>query len=122
MTPGPERVAYIGEIGPYTRANHGWPNVGPRVSIRAADGSPLARLEPSPAAGPEPGQFLSPHGIAVDSHGDLYVAEVGYTGWPSLFPDVPAPVLTCLKKYVRVEAPADADAHTGTARGTGGSR
>jgi hypothetical protein len=25
------------------------------------------------------GQFIAPHGIAVDSKGDLYVAEVSYT-------------------------------------------
>ena len=25
------------------------------------------------------GQFIAPHGIAVDSHGDIYVAEVSYT-------------------------------------------
>jgi DNA-binding beta-propeller fold protein YncE len=102
LSPGPEPVAFIGEIGPYLRGNHGWPNLGPRVSICAMDGTLLARLEPIPAAGPAPGQFLSPHGIAVDSRGDLYVAEVGYTGWPSLFPDEPAPTLICLKKYLRV--------------------
>jgi len=25
------------------------------------------------------GQFIAPHGIAVDSHGDIYVSEVSYT-------------------------------------------
>ena len=27
----------------------------------------------------EPGQFIAPHGIAVDSHGDIYVAEASFT-------------------------------------------
>jgi sugar lactone lactonase YvrE len=26
-------------------------------------------------AGAEPGQFHTPHGMAIDSHGDLYVAD-----------------------------------------------
>ncbi len=112
LSSGAEPVAFIGEIGPYLRGNHGWPNLGPRVSICAMDGSLLARLEPDPAAGPGAGQFLSPHGIAVDSHGDLYIAEVGYTGWPSLFPGVPAPTLICLKKYARVARASDGAAGT----------
>ena len=29
--------------------------------------------------GEGPGQFIAPHGIAVDSHGDIYVAEVSFT-------------------------------------------
>ena len=29
--------------------------------------------------GEGPGQFIAPHGIAVDSRGDLYVAEVSFT-------------------------------------------
>jgi hypothetical protein len=27
-------------------------------------------------ASPSPGQFVAPHGIAIDSHGDIYVGEV----------------------------------------------
>ena len=29
--------------------------------------------------GEGPGQFIAPHGIAVDSQGSIYVAEVSYT-------------------------------------------
>ncbi len=29
--------------------------------------------------GIDAGQFIAPHGIAVDSHGDIYVAEVSYS-------------------------------------------
>jgi hypothetical protein len=35
--------------------------------------------------GEAPGQFIAPHGIAVDSRGDIYVAEVSNTYWPVLF-------------------------------------
>ena len=111
LTPGPDPVAYIGEIGPYLRSNSGWPNVGPRVSICALDGSPLARLGTVPSAGTGPGQFLSPHGITVDSRGDVYVGDVGYTAWPSLFPGQPVPEpLPCLRKFVRVEVADPAQA------------
>jgi len=39
------------------------------------------------------GQFCAPHGLAIDSHGDLYVAEVTQAlpdavGWSSGLPHV----------------------------------
>ena len=33
----------------------------------------------SPEEGEGPGQFIAPHGIAVDSKGDVYVSEVSFT-------------------------------------------
>ncbi|KRA55729.1 peptidyl-alpha-hydroxyglycine alpha-amidating lyase family protein [Devosia sp. Root635] len=106
MTRGKCPICFIGEIGPYLRANFGWPNVGPRVSILSHEGTLLARIGTVPSAGTGPGQFISPHGIAADSRGDIYVGEVSYTGWPSLFPNEPIPEgLRCLQKFVKVEAP-----------------
>ena len=29
--------------------------------------------------GEKPGQFIAPHGIAIDSRGDIYVGEVSWT-------------------------------------------
>jgi hypothetical protein len=50
-----------------------------------------------------PGQFISPHGIAVDSHGDVYVGEVSATAWPQLKTDQPAPSpLPSLRKLTRL--------------------
>ena len=46
----------------------------------ARKGELLARLGNRPA-GLEPGQFISPHGLAVDSRGDIYVGEVSFTNW-----------------------------------------
>ena len=83
--------------------NRRTPNLGPRVSIMTHDGKLLSRLGVTPAAGQRPGQFYSPHGIAIDSHGDLYVGEVSSRAWPSLFPDTqpPAP-LRRMQKLERI--------------------
>ena len=35
----------------------------------------------TPMPGSKSGQFVSPHGLAVDSRGDIYVGEVRYTNW-----------------------------------------
>jgi hypothetical protein len=54
------------------------PGLGHRVSIVSREGKLLARIGDS-IEGEAPGQFIAPHGIAVDSHGDIYVGEVSFT-------------------------------------------
>ena len=54
------------------------PGLGHRVSVLNRDGELLARFG-HPDEGEEPGRFIAPHGIAVDSHGDVYVGEVSFT-------------------------------------------
>jgi len=71
---------FIGEIGPDMAVNIDLPNCGPRVSIYTSKGELLARLGHA-HAGLDPGQFISPHGLAVDRHGDIYVGEVSFTNW-----------------------------------------
>ena len=56
-------------------------NIGPRLSIVDKKGSVIARLGGEHGPGQETGRFLSPHGLAVDSKGDIYVGEVSYTNW-----------------------------------------
>ena len=103
MPPGKCPICYIGEIGPYYEFSRGAPNLGPRVTILSNEGNVIARITREPSAGTGPGQFISPHGLAVDSRGDLYVGEVCYTAWPSLFPNVPKPRrIRSLQKYERV--------------------
>src|SRR5262249_1730023 len=80
MEPGREGHFYVGEIGGGMGVNYDMPNIGPRVSIYTHRGELLARLGHRPA-GLELGQFISPHGLAVDSRGDIYVGEVSYTNW-----------------------------------------
>jgi DNA-binding beta-propeller fold protein YncE len=107
MPPGKCPVCYVGEIGPYYEFNRGAPNLGPRLSILSNDGKLIARITTTPAAGTGPGQFISPHGIAVDSRGDLYVGEVAYTAWSSNFPDQPKPRrIRSLQKFERIRAGA----------------
>jgi len=104
MTFGACPLCYVGEIGPYLRVNRNYPNLGPRVSILDARGNVLARLgRTDDAVGQEPGQFMSPHGIAVDSRGDIYVGEVVQSSWPSAFPDTPKPAkLKSLQKLIKI--------------------
>ena len=67
--------------------NRNAPNLGPRLSIVTHEGDLVARLGGEEGAGEEPGKFLAPHGLSVDSRGDIYVGEVSYTGWPSIYGD-----------------------------------
>jgi len=48
------------------------------ISVLDPDGTLLGRYG-DPEEGEEPGRFIAPHGIAVDSRGDVYVGEVSYT-------------------------------------------
>jgi len=99
---GAEPRFYVGEIGGGMAVNYDMPNVGPRVSIYTPKGEMLARLGERPA-GREPGQFMSPHGLAVDSRGDIYVGEVSFTNWRNRYKDQPLPPgLRSLQKLVKV--------------------
>jgi len=81
----------IGELGPAMPVNRNVPNIGPRVSIVDVKGKLIARLGGASGPGLETGKFIAPHGIAVDSRGDIYVGEVSYTDFPKSFPDVKIP-------------------------------
>jgi DNA-binding beta-propeller fold protein YncE len=103
ITGGSCPLCIVGELGPYLAVNHETPNVGPRISIMTHDGKLLSRLGNVPTAGTGEDQFVSPHGLAVDSRGDLYVGEVAATDWTKVFPDKPQPEkLRRFRKLVRV--------------------
>ena len=79
---------------------------GPRLSIVDAKGNRVARLGGENGPGLEAGKFLAPHGIAMDSKGDIYIGEVGVTDWKTSFPDTPMPsevrVSRCLQKLEKI--------------------
>jgi DNA-binding beta-propeller fold protein YncE len=103
VTRGKEPIAIVGELGPETVATltKGVPNLGPRLSIVSDKGEILTHLGHQPI-GEGVGQFIAPHGIALDSHGDIYVAEVANTYWPILYGAKPDHELRSLQKLVRV--------------------
>ena len=70
VTRGKEPIAVIGELGPETVASltKGVPNLGPRLSVVSGTGQILAHLGTEPI-GEGLGQFIAPHGIALDSAG-----------------------------------------------------
>ena len=76
--PGGDGLIYVGEYFAGQSSNATGMNLGPRITVFDANGNVMARLSDQPR-GDEPGRFYAPHGIAVDSRGDIYVAEVGWT-------------------------------------------
>jgi hypothetical protein len=104
MDGGAEPVCYIGELGPHQPVNSKFPNLGPRISILDRTGRLVSRVDER--SGLPRDQFLGPHGLAIDSHGDLYVGEVSWTVWENYIrPGEPPPRnLRSLQKLVRLEA------------------
>jgi len=93
----------VGELGPGMPVNRNMPNIGPRISVLDRTGKRIARLGNQAGFGMEPDRFMAPHGLAMDSHGDLYVGEVSWTNWPNYYPDQPRPEgLRSLHKFRKV--------------------
>lgn len=78
LTIGPDGNIYIGELPGMTQEDPTPPGLGHRISILSPQGKLLARFG-NPEEGEEPGKFIAPHGMAVDSRGDIYVGEVSFT-------------------------------------------
>jgi DNA-binding beta-propeller fold protein YncE len=80
----PDGYSYVAELwrpkgkGSFTRGFMREDHPG-RVTIFDRNGSIAARWGASTVSRTAPGNFIAPHGIAVDSRGDLYVCEVSYT-------------------------------------------
>jgi len=91
-------LAYVGELGAAIGANAQARKVGPRVSIYNTQGQLQARLGDQ-SEGEAAGQFIAPHGICIDSRGDIYVGEVSWTHTGSRLN--PPRELRSLQKLVR---------------------
>ena len=83
-TSGERDILYIGEYFSGISSNDTGTNLGPRVTVMSTDGKVLSRVG-TEAYGSQVGRFFSPHGIAVDSKGNLYVAEVAHSDYGSVW-------------------------------------
>jgi DNA-binding beta-propeller fold protein YncE len=73
-----EGYFFVAESGTGLTINARVPNIGNCVSILTPQGDIVGRIGET-LGGEAPGQFLAAHGLAVDSCGDLYVAEVTFS-------------------------------------------
>ena len=95
-----EQHIYVGELGWGMSVQRNVPNIGPRVSVLDRRGNTLARLGSGYGLGE--GQFISPHGICIDSANNIYVGEVAHTNI-SNSGETPPDNLRTLQKLVRIE-------------------
>ncbi len=86
---------YVGELGWGMAVHRNVPNIGPRVSVLDRRGNTLARL--GSGYGLEDGQFISPHGICIDSERSIYVGEVAHTNISNSDETPPADLRTLQK-------------------------
>ncbi len=89
---------YIGQLPSHLTVNADYPNLGACVSVHDLTGRRLARIG-DVRPGEEPGQFTAPHGLAVDSHGDIYVGEVSWSAYGSRLD--PPREMRCFRKLAR---------------------
>lgn len=94
-----EQLVFVGELASAYPFSQNYPNIGGRISIYDLHGQRLARLGDI-RAGEEPHQFLAPHGMTVDSRGDIYIGEVSWSFKGK--PLSPPRELPSFRKLVRV--------------------
>ena len=78
-----EELVYIGEYFCGIGSNDIGTDLGPRITVMNTRGEVLARIGRE-SYGSQTGRFYAPHGIAVDSKGDIYVAEVSWSDYGSV--------------------------------------
>jgi DNA-binding beta-propeller fold protein YncE len=96
---GEDRSIYVAEGRPVPLMD-GAMRLGRRVTVLDRDLNEVTRMG-NETGGEAPDQFISPHGIAVDGQGSIYVAEVSYTALGSRLP-APQEVVS-LRKWRRVD-------------------
>ena len=91
-------LVYIGQLPTHLEVNADYPNIGACITIHDLAGQRLARLgDARPGEGP--GQFVAPHGLAVDARGDLYVGEVSWSAYGRRLN--PPRTARCMRKLVK---------------------
>ena len=97
-TRGADQIVYVGEYFAGGLSNAIGRDLGPRLTVFNTRGRVLARLGREPF-GDEPGRFYAPHGLAVDSKGDIYVAEVSWSEFGGKME--PERILRSMQKLVK---------------------
>ncbi len=92
-------LAYIGQLPTHLTVNADYPNIGACVTVHDLTGRRLSRLG-DVVPGEEPGQFTAPHGLAVDSRGDIYVGEVSWSAYGKNLD--PPRTARCFRKLVKI--------------------
>ena len=94
----PDQHVYVGELGAGMKVNIDLPNIGPRISVYDTSGKLLARM--GTGFGEGLGQFMAPHGMCLDSRGDLYLGEVAWTNLNNI--GAPADGVRSFQKLAKV--------------------
>ena len=94
-----EELMYVGEYFAGIGSNDMGTDLGPRISVLNLKGEVQARIGRQ-SYGEQSGRFFSPHGIAVDSKGNIYVAEVSWSDYGSSMD--PPRELRSMQKLVKV--------------------
>ena len=105
ITPGSNPDIIVGELAPYLEVNKHFPNLGPFLSIINQHEELLFRLGNKGKAGLMPGQFVSPHSIAYDSQGNLYIGDVVETDWKQVFGNLKRP--ESIRRFQRLKCLGD---------------
>jgi DNA-binding beta-propeller fold protein YncE len=96
-------LLYVGEHSPH-RVQRFVPGLGCVVRILDLEGHEVGRFGAG-TQGHADDELMDPHGLAVDSHGDVYVAEVCNSWIENLDVAPPLGEWPSLRKWVRTPAP-----------------
>ena len=96
-----DQTVYVGELGTTMSVNKDLPNIGPRVSVMNTSGERVATVGDL-GYGHGEGQFIAPHGVALDSAGNIYVGEVAWTNMSNAGEDPEG--VRAFQKLAKIEA------------------
>jgi hypothetical protein len=100
MSAAADPLFFVCEHSPH-KIQKGVPNLGACIRVLDQDGSEVTSFGDE-LPGHQPGQFMEPHSIAVDSRGDVYIAEVCNSWIANLGEPPPLGEWPSLRKWRRV--------------------
>jgi hypothetical protein len=100
MSAAPRPLFFVCEHSPH-KIQKGVPNLGACIRVLEQDGTEITSFG-AELPGHQPGEFMEPHSIAVDSRGDVYIAEVCNSWIANLGEPPPLGEWPSLRKWRRV--------------------